>query len=332
MATRSEKYTALMLEQTGMELYRMMKRIRMVEESIADRYHEQEMRCPVHLCVGQEAVPSAAGFVLGDTDFCVSTHRSHGHYLGKGGNLKRMIAELYGKSTGCSSGKGGSMHLIDQEVGFMGSTAIVASTIPVGVGLGLSLQLKQSDNVSAVFFGDGATEEGVFYESLNFAALKKLPVLFVCENNLYSVYSPLSVRQPFMRKIYKIAESMGVKSDYGDGNNALEVYERIKDAVDYIRSGSGPYFLEFATYRWREHCGPNYDNNIGYRTQEEFLFWKEKDPVENLHKLLVEKGILDKAQDAKIDAEIQSEIEEAFKFAKSSPFPDIEEINTDIFV
>ncbi len=331
MAIQTDRHTAYVLEQTGMELYRKMKRIRMVEESIADHYHEQEMRCPVHLCIGQEAVPAAVGSVLGYDDFCVSTHRSHGHYLGKGGDLKRMIAELYGKSTGCSSGKGGSMHLIDRKVGFMGSTAIVAGTIPVGVGLGLSLQLKQSDNVSAVFFGDGATEEGVFYESLNFAALKKLPVLFICENNFYSVYSPLNVRQPSLRKIYKVAESLGIKSSYGDGNDVLEVYEKTERAISYIKSGKGPYFLEFITYRWREHCGPNYDNDMGYRSEDEFLFWKSKDPIKRLGRLLIEKKILDEAKDNKINMEIEGEIEDAFKFAQSSFFPDLEQMNADIF-
>ena len=185
----------------AVELLRRMKRIRLTEETIAERYSEWKMRCPTHLCTGQEAIGAAVGLALRKDDFVVSTHRAHGHYLGKGGDLKRMLAEIYGKSTGCSSGKGGSMHLIDESVSFMGSTAIVGSTIPVGVGLGLSIRLNNTDQISCIFFGDGAVEEGVFYESLNFAALKKLPVLFICENNLYSVYSPFKVRQPAGRKI-----------------------------------------------------------------------------------------------------------------------------------
>ena len=240
---------------TQIELLYKMKYIREVEETIAVRYNEQKMRCPTHLCTGQEAVAAAAGMVLREDDFAVSSHRAHGHYLGKGGNLNRMMAEIYGKETGCSHGKGGSMHLIDQEVGFMGSTAIVGGTIPIGVGLALSVQLKKTDQVSCIFLGDGAVEEGAFYESVNFAVLKKLPVLFLCENNFFSVYSPLHVRQPKGRKIFEMVRGMGVASQHGDGNKIEGVYSMITKCVDQIRVGSGPQFLEFETYRWREHCG-----------------------------------------------------------------------------
>ncbi|MFH1309967.1 MAG: thiamine pyrophosphate-dependent dehydrogenase E1 component subunit alpha, partial [Candidatus Omnitrophota bacterium] len=232
-----------------------MKRIRFTEETIARRYNEWKMRCPTHLCTGQEAIAAAAGLALRKDDFVVSTHRAHGHYLAKGGNLKKMIAEIYGKASGCSGGKGGSMHLIDKTVGFMGSTAIVGGTIPIAVGLALSIQLHGTDQISCTFFGDGAVEEGVFYESVNFAALKKLPVLFICENNFYSVYSPLKVRQPEGRKIYKMVEAIGIPSEQIDGNNAPEVYHKLKLAARSIRKGEGPRFLEFLTYRWREHCG-----------------------------------------------------------------------------
>ena len=196
-----------------------MKKIRLVEETIARRYGEWNMRCPTHLCTGQEAVAAAVGCALRKDDYAVSTHRAHGHYIGKGGDIRAMIAEIYGKATGCSKGKGGSMHLVDPAVNFMGSTAIVGGTIPVGVGLGLSIKLKKSDQVSCVFFGDGSVEEGVFYEAVNFAALKKLPVLFICENNFYSVYSPLSVRQPAGRKIADMVRGMGCPAEQGDGNN-----------------------------------------------------------------------------------------------------------------
>ena len=164
-----------------------MKRIRIIEETIAARYCEGKMRCPTHLCSGQEAVAVGTCAALRPCDFVVSTHRSHGHYLAKGGNLKELIAEIYGKAAGCSSGKGGSMHLIDENVRFMGSTSIVGGTIPVGTGIGLSILLNGKDQISCVFLGDGAVEEGVFYESLNFAALKKLPVLYICENNIYCI-------------------------------------------------------------------------------------------------------------------------------------------------
>ena len=178
------------------KLYYQNYRIRSVETHIAENYSKGEMRCPTHLSIGQEAVSAALSQIMRKKDFAVSSHRAHAHYMAKGGSLKKMIAEIYGKVTGCSKGKGGSMHLIDIKSNFMGSTAIVGNTIPVGVGLALSSKIKKEDKFSFIFFGEGAVEEGVFYESINFAAIKKLPVIFICENNFYSVYSPLNVRQP----------------------------------------------------------------------------------------------------------------------------------------
>ena len=247
----------------AVKLLQCMKRIRFLEETIANRYSEQKMRCPTHLSIGQEAVAAGVCLALNREDQVFGTHRSHAHYMAKGGNIKAMIAEIHGKATGCSSGKGGSMHLVDLSVGFMGSTSIVGGTIPVGVGAALANRLHQNGKICCVFFGDGAVEEGVFHESVNFAVLKQLPVLFVCENNLYSVYSPLNVRQPEGREIWKFAAGYGMPSDHGNGNHAIEVFEKTEMALKHIRSGNGPYFLEFATYRRREHCGPNFDNDLG---------------------------------------------------------------------
>jgi len=305
--------------------------IRTTEETIAQKYPEGKMRCPTHLCTGQEAVAAVVGVVLRNDDFAISTHRAHGHYLGKGGDVNSMIAEIYGKVTGCSAGKGGSMHLIDKEVGFMGSTAIVGGTIPVGVGLGFSIQLHGGDQVSCVFLGDGAIEEGVFYESVNFAVLKKLPVLFICENNLYSVYSSLKVRQPEGRKIYKMVEGLGIKSDCGDGNNAIEVYEKLAPTIKEIRNGDGPRFFEFSTYRWREHCGPNFDNNIGYRTEAEYLEWKEKDPVKYMKSRLVDECILTNEEMHSMENDIQIKVNAAFDFAENSEFPSEEDLFTYVY-
>jgi pyruvate dehydrogenase E1 component alpha subunit len=317
--------------ETAKEIFRRMVLIRTTEETIAERYSEWKMRCPTHLCTGQEAVGAAVGVALREDDFVVSTHRAHGHYLGKGGNLDRMIAEIYGKATGCSAGKGGSMHLIDKEVGFMGSTAIVGGTIPVGVGLGLSIELNGTDQVSCVYLGDGATEEGVFYESVNFAVLRNLPVLFICENNLYSVYSPLKVRQPKWRKIHKMVEGLGVRSDFGDGNNAIEVYEKIESAVRDLRSDCGPQFFEFSTYRWREHCGPNFDNDIGYRTEAEYLGWKAKDPVKRLKAKLIDECVLTKEEAHRMEADVIADVNQSFEFAETSAFPIEDDLNTHIY-
>jgi TPP-dependent pyruvate/acetoin dehydrogenase alpha subunit len=308
-------------EKTLISLFKTLLRIRIVEEKIAEVYSEQEMRCPVHLCIGEEAVAAGVCAHLTKDDYVLSNHRSHGHYLAKGGDLKAMMAEIYGKVTGCSQGKGGSMHLIDLKAGFLGATPIVGATIPIAVGAALGISMKDEKRVSIIFLGDGSTEEGVFHESLNYAVLKNLPVVFVCENNLYSVYSPLSVRQPKGRRIYRMAAGHGIRTYHGNGNDITEVYRLSGEAVKNAREGKGPSFLEFATYRWREHCGPNYDNNIGYRTEAEFQAWKKLCPVEKTRKLLLKNGILQKSDIERLTADFTREIEEAIKYAKSSPFP-----------
>jgi pyruvate dehydrogenase E1 component alpha subunit len=311
-----------MRNEIKLKLYESMLKIRMVEEEIAREYPKGEMRCPTHLSIGQEAVPAALGLCVSDDDLAISTHRGHAHYIGKGGDIKSMIAEIYGKSTGCSKGKGGSMHLIDNSVGFVGTSAIVGNSIPVGVGLALASKVKMTGQISCIFFGDGATEEGAYYESVNFAVLKKLPVLFLCENNLYSVYSPLSVRQPEGRKISDIAKALGLHVAEVDGNNAIDSYKSIASAVNRIRNSEGPQFLEFSTYRWLEHCGVNYDNHIGYRTEEEYLRWKKLDPISLLKNNLLQEHLISEDQNQEIISKINFEIKEAFAFAKESPFPE----------
>lgn len=312
-------------------LYAKMLRIRLVEEAIASRYAEGKMRCPTHLCIGQEAVAAAAGIVLRKSDMVVSTHRGHGHYIAKGGNLNRMIAEIHGKSTGCSKGKGGSMHLIDESVGFMGSSAIVGGTIPIAAGMGLAGQVKKTGQISCAFFGDGATEEGVFYETINFAAVRQLPVLFVCENNFYSVYSPLKVRQPANRRISKVAQSLGITACSGNGNDAEAVYQLLERAADAIRKGYGPQLLEFYTYRLREHCGPNFDDDLQYRDPAEVREWTQNDPIEKLkNKLIVAMKVAPSELDDVKDR-ILAEIETAFLLAEQAPFPTSEQIDADVF-
>lgn len=310
------------MNKSDLNLYKNMLLIRLAEEGIAKRYKDGKMRCPTHLSIGQEAAASGVGLALKKTDLALSTHRGHAHYLAKGGSLKRMIAEIYGKSTGCSKGKGGSMHLIDRSVGFEGSTAIVGNTIPIGVGLALSLKLDTTNSISVVYCGDGSVEEGVFYESVNFAVTKKLPVLFVCENNLYSVYSPLKVRQPKNRKIHEMVKSMGIEVGYEDGNDVRKVNSLASKAVSHIRDNGSPYFIELSTYRWREHCGPNYDNDIGYRSQDEFLEWKKRDPVKLFKNTLIKEDSRNQNELDKIKDSVQLEVENAFNFAEKSPFPD----------
>lgn len=320
-----------MTPEIAKQLLFQMKRIRFVEEEIARRYGENRMRCPTHLSIGQEAVAAAVGLALRRDDLAVSGHRAHAHYLAKGGDLPAMLAEIYGKASGCAHGKGGSMHLIDERVGFMGSTAIVAGTIPIGVGLAYGIKLKRTKQVSCVFHGDAAVEAGVFFESANFAALKRLPVLFICENNLYSVYSHLRVRQPEGRSIARMVEGLGLPVDCGDGNDVTEVYEMVNEALGSIRSGGGPMFLEFATYRWREHCGPNYDNDIGYRAEAEFLEWKAKEPIGRFEAELRSRGIISAAGGGEMAVAIEREVNAAFEFAETAPFPEAGSAYADLY-
>jgi pyruvate dehydrogenase E1 component alpha subunit len=307
------------------QLYYSMLRIRMVEEKIAELYPEQEMRCPVHLSIGQEAVAVGACAALSKNDYVLSTHRSHAHYLAKGGDLKAMLSELYGKVTGCCQGKGGSMLLVDISAGFLGAVPVVGSTIPIAVGTAFGSVMQNDLRVSLVFFGEGATEEGVFHESINFASLHRLPIVFVCENNFFSVYSPLSVRQPPSREIFELARGHGVESYQGDGNDVEAVHSLTTEAVNRAREGDGPTFLEFKTYRWREHCGPYYDNDLGYRTESEFLEWKQRDPIQSFqNRLLEDDGILSHQDITDMISKLEIEIDEAFTYAQESPFPEKE--------
>ncbi len=309
-------------------LYRDLVRIRMVDERIAELYPEQQMRCPVHLSIGQEAVSAGVCAHLERHDWVMSGHRSHGHYLTKGGSLKAMLAEMYGKVTGCTSGKGGSMHLIDLEAGFLGAVPIVGSTIPMAVGAAWGARMRGESRVVVSFFGEAATEEGAFHEAINFASLKQLPVVFVCENNFFSVYSPMHVRQPGHREVFELAKGHGVESWQGDGNDTVGVYQLAGRAIARARLGQGPTFLEFKTYRWREHCGPFYDNDIGYRTEAEFLTWKEKCPVDRFERELTEQGVMDAADIGAVRRAIGAEIDEAVAFAKNSPFPPEQDMAT----
>lgn len=303
----------------------------MAEERICELYPEHEIRCPVHICIGQEAVASGVCANLTKDDYLMSNHRSHGHYLAKGGSIKAMFAELYGKASGCSGGKGGSMHLVDLSANILGTTPIVAGSIPVAVGTAFGSSIKKENRISVVFFGDAATEEGVFCESLNFAALKKLPIIFVCENNLYSVYSPLSVRQPKGRDNLALVRAYGIRGAMGDGNDVTEVYKLAKEAAAYVRKGRGPYYLQFNTYRWKEHCGPNYDNDLGYRTENEFLAWRKRCPVNRFEKELIRGKVIDAQKMGALKQEIREEIEDAVSFAKSSSFPRPEDLKSYIY-
>lgn len=306
---------------TKIELFLNLLRIRLIEEKIVEEYPKQKMRCPVHLSIGQEAIAVGVCSHLKDTDYLFSTHRAHAHYLAKGGSLKKLAAEIYGKETGCSKGRGGSMHLIDLDKGILGTTPIVAGSLPVAVGAAFQTFLQKENRITAVFFGEGSTEEGVWSECLNFAALKKLPILFVCENNFFSVYSPLEVRQPHTRDRAAIAEAHGIFTKKGDGSKLEEVYQIAKEAVGYLNEGKGPVYLEFDTFRFREHCGPNVDDHLGYRKMEEVLFWQKKCPLENYQKKLIKEGFLSLEMINKMKTDLAQEIDAAFLLAERAPYP-----------
>ncbi len=302
-------------------LYASMRRIRRAEETIVRLYPEQEIRCPTHLSIGQEAVAAGVCQALTATDTVVSTHRCHAHYLAKGGDLRAMFAELYGRATGCCGGKGGSMHLAAPEVGMLGASAIVAGSVPLALGAALAASLTGSGEVSVAFFGDAAAEQGVTHESLGVAALRRLPVLFVCENNLYATNSPLRSRQVSV-DIAPRAVAYRMPGVIVDGTDAVAVHRAARAAAGRARRGRGPTFIEAKTYRWREHVGPNFDIDLGYRSQAELDRWMARDPVTRLAGRLERAGVLPAARRAEIDAGIETEIEDAVAFAKASPFPE----------
>ena len=308
---------------TDLDLFRRMLRIRLVEETIASRYPEQEMRCPVHLSIGQEAAAVGACAPLMADDVIVSNHRSHSHYLAKGGDLDAMLGEIYGRVTGCCGGRGGSMHLFDLKAGVLASVPIVASTVPLAVGAALTFQQRQKNFVSVAFLGDAATEEGVFHESLNFASLHALPVIFFVENNLYSVYTPLHDRQPD-RSLTNYGLAHAIPSEHVDGNDVEAVLQSMSGCLQRARAGKGPTLLVVDTYRWLEHCGPNFDNDLGYRSENECEAWRRRCPIEMHRAQLASRGTLTPELEIRLTIEIQSEIDSAFETARTAPFPDAE--------
>ena len=301
-------------------LFSSLLKLRMTENEIAKKYSEQEMRCPVHLSLGQEAAAVGVCANLDTQDQVYSTHRCHSHYLAKGGNLRSMISELYGKRSGCCGGRGGSMHLMDPSVGMMLSLPIVASIIPIAVGAALSLKLKKKKNVISVFFGDAAVEEGVFHESANFASLNKLPIVFVCENNKYSCFTKINERQP-SEDITRLAKCHNISNLRMNGNNLIDVYEKSKMIIQQIKKKPEPFFLQLDTYRHVEHCGPNSDDNLNYRGKSELNNWLKDDPLENFIKFLKGENEFDQKIVNEINDKIMIEINSAFKFAKNDKFP-----------
>ncbi len=308
-----------------------MLRIRRVQERIEADYMQDRMKTPVHLCVGQEAIAAGVCATLRRDDSIQSNHRSHGHYLAKGGNLPALIAELHCRSTGCSKGYGGSMHVVDVSVGHLGTSSIVGGGIPIGTGIGLAFQMQKSDKVSVIFFGDGAADEGVLYESLNYAMLKKLPVVFVLEDNHWAVCSPRSTRQVADNVFLKGAAKDLLFAAKIDGNDAALVYQTAKKAVDRARKGQGPSFIVCDTYRILGHAGCKAQDPAGYRDTCEIDAWACKCPVDTFRAACLADGTVDQALLDEWERDIASEIEAAFRFALESPLPGPQDLHKHLF-
>ncbi|MDC3109303.1 thiamine pyrophosphate-dependent dehydrogenase E1 component subunit alpha [Alphaproteobacteria bacterium] len=250
------------------KIYKEILKIRILEEQIADRYSEQEMRCPVHLSIGQESVAVTVANFLSKSDYVYSNHRSHAHYIAKGCSLESFIAELYGKENGCVNGRGGSMHIKDIKNNFLSSIPLVSSALGLAVGSALHLKRMKKKSRICVFFGDGSIEEGIFHEALNFAGLYELPIIFICENNLFSVYTHLAERQ-ISDSFIRFADNFNIKNKRITSNNVYESIKQTENIFDYSKKSLKPIFLQFDTYRHREHCGPNFDDHLDYRNKEE---------------------------------------------------------------
>ena len=314
-----------------LDLYEVMLRIRLTEEKVSEIYPSDKIQSPIHLSTGQEAVATGVCRALLPEDHVYGTYRGHGLYVAKGGDLKRLFAELYGKDTGCARGKGGSMHLLAVKEGLMGCSAVVATTIPLAAGDALASQMQGRSRVAVAFFGDGAVDTGIFFESVNFALLKNLPLLFVLENNGYAVHSRVSDRHK-RTDLYRIAEGLGLKGHRFDGNNVFDVYSATIKAVKALRKGGAPMLLEFMTYRWQEHVGPNSDLTEGYRQPgEQKVAWKA-DPLKIAERVLKRRFKIPEKKLAQQRDVIAREINLAVQFAQNSPFPVRERLLEDVFL
>ncbi len=310
-----------------LEMYEKMQKIRLFEDNAIKLFNQGLVRGPMHVYTGEEAVAVGACTNLNDEDYITSTHRGHGHCIAKGGKVDKMAAELLGRGTGYCKGKGGSMHIADPEIGILGANGIVAGGMGIAAGAGLSAKMRGTDQVAICFFGDGATNEGAFHEALNMAAIWDLPVVFVCENNLYGLTGPademLSVKDVAAR-----ATSYDIPGVVVDGNDVLDVYEAVGEAVKRARQGGGPSLIEAKTYRLKGHF---VGDPCVYRDDEEVEMWRKKEPLKRFKKHLVETEGIDEEVIAEIDKKIEEELKAAVKFAKESPDPEIEVVFEDVF-
>ena len=315
-----------------LEMYRSMQRIRQFETKTRDLALANELPGFVHVSIGEEASATGVCAALRKTDRITSTHRGHGHLLAKGGQLNRMMAELYGKRTGYCKGKGGSMHIVDYALGILGANGIVGGGLPIATGSALAAVIAGKDDVTACFFGDGASNEGTFHESLNLAAVWKLPVVFVCENNGYGEFTPMQTVTS-VRDIAQRAHGYNIPGFIVDGNDVMEVFRFASEAVARARAGEGPTLLECKTYRWEGHVVGEqaFLGSAGYRTEAEIESWKKKCPLIKFEQFVLEGGKIGKAELDRIVNETQAELEAAVEFARKGTLPDPSEVTDDVF-
>ncbi|MBL4608645.1 MAG: thiamine pyrophosphate-dependent dehydrogenase E1 component subunit alpha [Pseudomonadales bacterium] len=299
-----------------------MRLIRNVEDEIARLINSGEVKCPSHLCVGQEAIAVGVSYHLRNTDRVFGTHRSHSHYLALGGEPKSLFAEVLGRRDGCSKGMGGSMHLFGGKHGFLGSVPIVGGTVPIAVGAGLAAKKDGHGDVGVSYFGDGACEEGVVHEAFNLAAIYEIPVLFVCENNLFASHMDIHLRQPSDR-MSRFAEANRINVQTVDGNDVLAVAKATETLLEKSRKGNGPGFLEVVTYRWKGHVGAADDVDVGVlRKEKDIIAWKKRDPIQRLRQGLVNQRKMDDSEFNAMDREISKDLMRAINEAKKSPYPE----------
>jgi len=312
--------------EVALELYWQMLRLRRIEEALHEEYHPaDEMRCPIHFCIGQEAVPSALSLLLNSDDFLFSHHRSHGYYFAKGAPIRELFAEIYGRKTGASGGLAGSQDISHPASHFY-SGAILSGAVSIAAGAAFGFQLQKKSQISVAGFGEGATDEGAFWEAVNHAGAKKLPLLFVVENNRYATFSDQLKRQN-ADNISERVQAFGVRSTKIFGNDAPLVWKTLKGEIERLRDGDGPALVESYTYRWNSHVGPEDDGFNKYRPTEEMDFWKRNCPIRLLQEKLFEAGWIDEATIADQEKKISQEIAECFDFAKSSDFPEVSDWN-----
>ena len=323
------KASALPKEQL-LSMYRMMVTIRRFEETLRDLFFQGQVPGFVHVSIGEEAVPTGVCAALSDKDYITTTHRGHGHMLAKGGKPKQMMAELFGKQTGYCKGKGGSMHIVSYDLGILGANGIVGGGIPIATGAALASSFRGNEAVAVSFFGDGASNEGTFHESLNLAGLWKLPVIYVCQNNCYAEFTPTS-ESTSVKDIAVRAQGYNMPGVIVDGNDVLAVYEVIKAAVERAKRGEGPTLVEAKTYRWEGHVVGEQAFVGEYRPAEEVEAAKQRCPIILFSQQVVATGFIDEAELNRIAGEVQRDIDEAVAFAQSSPLPEPEEALNDLF-